>query len=151
MRIGSETMKTENREYLGIAKVKFNAQGETTVKVFRDHDEKCICLERVADTPATLDCIPPYDEAEEEALWDKINAYKASKQGYTPRVYTRVIRPSTRKPTSRFVTRARKPLNLPQIQPRSYKDRQVSKKPLTVAEVSAIVAEELGSLLGGDE
>ena len=143
-------MNDENMDYLGVAAVKFDAQGEEKVLVYKDHNIGMIRMVRTdADAEVTLSSVPVYDEEEERLLWERINAYKASRTP-TPRVRTYSGKKPSGQP-SRQVIAARRPLGLPQIKPRSYNNRKTSTKPLTVAEVSAIVAEELGSLLGGDE
>ena len=142
---------TERFEYIGIANVRFNAQGQTRVAVYRDHQDKCMHLRRVPFGTPSLAWVPAYDEEAEAKLWDDINAHKrkGSKRRPTARFMTRRTN-RNRKPTSRFITRASVPTDLPMVPPRSYKNRKASTKPMTMKEVSAIVAEELGDLLGGD-
>lgn len=142
---------TDRFEYIGIANVRFNAQGQTSVAVYRDHQEKCIHMKRVPFGTPSLAWIPAYDEEAEAKLWEQINAHKrkGSRKKPTARFMTRRTN-RNRKPTSRFITRASVPTDLPMVAPRSYKNRTASTKPMTVKEVSAIVAESLGDLLGGD-
>jgi len=157
---GSETMKEkydyddkERFEYLGIAKVRFNAQGYTKVAVYRDHLERCIHMKKVPFGTVSLAWVPHYDEEENDKLWDKINAHKRSKNGYTPRprAYIADRRPSRLLRRNR--TTASRPIGLPSLKPRSYNSRSSKgTKPLSIAEVQKLVAKELGDLItGGDE
>ncbi len=144
-------MNDENMEYLGVAAVRFNAQGETKVLVYKDHDLRMIRMKNTdIGAEVTLSSVPPYDEEENDLLWEKINAYKQSRMT-TPVERTYSGKKPSRPARRRQIILSKRPEGLSDTGPRSYKERTTSKKPLTVAEVSAIVAEELGSMLGGDE
>ena len=144
------------RELLGVAAVRFDAQGVTKVHVWRDFEQKCMVLETCSDSEeVTLMRVPAYCDVEETELWNKINAYKRSKMGDIPKPRTYIADRRTSRPTlvSRNQTTASRPTGLPSLKPRSYKWRSnKGTKPLSVAEVQKLVAKELGDLItGGDE
>ena len=142
------------REYIGVANVIFNAHVDSKVRVWRDFEQKCMVLEPCSqDEEVTLERVPAYCDVEEAEIWEKINAHKRSKNGYTPRprAYIADRRPSRLLRRNR--TTASRPIGLPSLKPRSY-NRRSSKgtKPMSIAEVQKLVAKELGDLItGGDE
>lgn len=141
--------ETHRFEYIGIAKVRFNAQGKTTVAVYKDHQDKCMHLRPVPFGTPSLAWIPHYDEEENDKLWEQINAHK--RKGQKPRPTARFMTRRTNrnlKPTSRFITRASAPTGLPEIKPRSPSER--STKKVSIAEVSAMIAKEMDDIFGGD-
>ena len=143
------------REMIGVAAVRFDAQGVTKVHVWRDFEQKCMVLESCSqDEEVTLMRVPAYCDVEETELWNKINAYKRSKMGYIPTVRAYIAdRPTRRVVRRNNRTTASRPTGLPSLKPRSYNGRSTKgTKPLSVAEVQKLVAKELGDLItGGDE
>jgi hypothetical protein len=143
--------ENERYEYIGIANVRFDAQGVTPVMVYKDHEEKCIRLRQARFGTPTLAWVPHYDEEENANLWLQINEHKQQqrKSIFSLSRYKGAGKRRPSKSASRFATRAGRPMGLPEIKPRSPSER--STKKVSIAEVSAMIAKEMGDIFGGDE
>jgi len=141
----------ERFEHIGIAKVRFNGQGRTTVAFYKDHQDRCMHLRPVPFGTPSLAWIPHYDEDDNNNLWKEINQHKeeSRKSIFSLSRYRGAGKRKPTKSAKRFTTRAVRPTGLPEIEPRSPSERNTKK--VSIAEVSAMIAKEMEDIFGGDE